>query len=166
MTDIFEVLAEWSYLGIFLILVGVNTAPILMPPSWIILTSFYLMDPSLNIVLLAMIGATAATKSAKSAKSAGSKTGSAEPAKSGSATERKAGTAAESGRSTTAGRRKREGTTATAGRYERSAKPGGSTAATAAAAQPDFQRGRRTDFAGAACQRKRKPEAEKNSHDR
>ncbi|MCA9811872.1 MAG: hypothetical protein KC483_03305 [Nitrosarchaeum sp.] len=61
MTDIFEVLAEWSYLGIFLILVGVNTAPILMPPSWIILTSFYLMDPSLNIVLLAMIGATAAT---------------------------------------------------------------------------------------------------------
>ena len=61
MADIFEVLAEWSYLGIFLILVGVNAAPILMPPSWIILTSFYLMDPSLNIVLLAMIGATAAT---------------------------------------------------------------------------------------------------------
>ena len=61
MADIFEVLVEWSYLGIFLILVGVNTSPILMPPSWIILTSFYLMDPSLNIVLLAMIGATAAT---------------------------------------------------------------------------------------------------------
>jgi len=32
-----------------------------MPPSWIILTSFYLLDPSLNVVFLAMIGATGAT---------------------------------------------------------------------------------------------------------
>lgn len=59
--DIFDIFTEWSYLGIFLVLVGVNTAPILMPPSWIILTSFYLLDPSLNIILLAMVGATAAT---------------------------------------------------------------------------------------------------------
>ena len=59
--DIFEIFTEWSYLGIFLVLVGINTAPILMPPSWIILTSFYLLDPSLNIILLAMVGATAAT---------------------------------------------------------------------------------------------------------
>ena len=61
MADIFEIFAEWSYFGIFLVLVGINTAPILMPPSWIILTSFYLFDPSLNIVLLATVGATAAT---------------------------------------------------------------------------------------------------------
>ena len=32
-----------------------------MPPSWIVLTSFYLLDPSLNIVILAMVGATGAT---------------------------------------------------------------------------------------------------------
>ena len=61
MADIFEIFAEWSYVGIFLVLIGVNVAPILMPPSWIILTSFYLLDPSLNIILLAMVGATAAT---------------------------------------------------------------------------------------------------------
>ena len=59
--DLFDIFAEWSYLGIFLLLVGVNTSPILMPPSWIVLTSFYLLDPSLDIVLLAMVGATAAT---------------------------------------------------------------------------------------------------------
>ena len=61
MADIFEIFAEWSYLGIFLVLIGVNAAPILMPPSWIVLTSFYLLDPGLNIILLAMVGATAAT---------------------------------------------------------------------------------------------------------
>ena len=32
-----------------------------MPPSWIILTSFYLLDPTLNVVILAMVGATGAT---------------------------------------------------------------------------------------------------------
>ena len=32
-----------------------------MPPSWIVLTSFYLLDPTLNIVVLAVIGATGAT---------------------------------------------------------------------------------------------------------
>jgi membrane protein YqaA with SNARE-associated domain len=42
-------------------LIGVNAAPILMPPSWIILTSFHLLDPTLNIVLLAIVGATGAT---------------------------------------------------------------------------------------------------------
>ena len=61
MVDIFEIFAEWSYFGIFLVLIGINAAPILMPPSWIVLTSFYLLDPNLNIVLLAMVGATAAT---------------------------------------------------------------------------------------------------------
>ena len=61
MIDIFEFFSEYSYFGIFLVLIGVNTAPILMPPSWIVLTSFYLIDPSLNVVFLAMVGATGAT---------------------------------------------------------------------------------------------------------
>jgi len=61
MEDIFEIFGEYSYFGIFLILIGVNAAPILMPPSWIILTSFYLLDPSLNVILLAVVGATGAT---------------------------------------------------------------------------------------------------------
>ena len=61
MLDIFEIFGELSYFGIFLVLIGVNASPILMPPSWIILTSFYLIDPSLNVVFLAMVGATGAT---------------------------------------------------------------------------------------------------------
>ncbi|MDH5418259.1 MAG: hypothetical protein OEW86_09795 [Nitrosopumilus sp.] len=61
MVDVFEIFGEYSYFGIFLVLIGVNAAPILMPPSWIILTSFYLLDPSLNVVILAMVGATGAT---------------------------------------------------------------------------------------------------------
>jgi membrane protein YqaA with SNARE-associated domain len=59
--DIFEIFSEYSYFGIFLVLMGVNTSPILMPPSWIILTSFYLLDPSLNVFFLAMVGASGAT---------------------------------------------------------------------------------------------------------
>ena len=61
MLDIFEIFGEYSYFGIFLVLIGVNAAPILMPPSWIILTSFYLLDPSLNVIVLSMVGATGAT---------------------------------------------------------------------------------------------------------
>ena len=61
MTDILEFFGEFSYFGIFLVLIGVNASPILMPPSWIILTSFYLLDPSLNIVFLSMVGASGAT---------------------------------------------------------------------------------------------------------
>ncbi|MGD2106793.1 MAG: hypothetical protein PVH93_04225 [Nitrosopumilaceae archaeon] len=61
MADIFEVFSEFSYFGIFLVLIGMNASPILMPPSWIVLTSFYLLDPTLNIVLLSMVGATGAT---------------------------------------------------------------------------------------------------------
>lgn len=59
--DIFEIFGEYSYLGIFFALVGVNMSPILMPPSWIVLTSFYLLDPTLNIIFLAIVGATGAT---------------------------------------------------------------------------------------------------------
>ncbi|KEQ56371.1 hypothetical protein AAA799E16_00315 [Marine Group I thaumarchaeote SCGC AAA799-E16] len=61
MVDIFEIFGELSYFGIFLVLILVNASPILMPPSWIVLTSFYLLDPSLNVVFLAMVGATGAT---------------------------------------------------------------------------------------------------------
>jgi len=61
MEDIFEIFGEYSYFGIFLILIGINAAPILMPPSWIVLTSFYLLDPTLNVILLAVVGATGAT---------------------------------------------------------------------------------------------------------
>ncbi len=42
-------------------LIGVNAAPILMPPSWIILSSFYALDSSLDPIFLAIIGATGAT---------------------------------------------------------------------------------------------------------
>ncbi len=61
MTDIFETLSELSYIGIFLLLIGVNAAPILMPPSWIILASFYALDPQLDPIILALVGATGAT---------------------------------------------------------------------------------------------------------
>jgi membrane protein YqaA with SNARE-associated domain len=61
MLDIFEIFGQYSYFGIFLILIGINASPILMPPSWIILTSFYLLDPTLNVILLAVVGATGAT---------------------------------------------------------------------------------------------------------
>jgi len=61
MVDIFEIFGELSYFGIFLVLIAVNASPLLMPPSWIVLTSFYLLDPTLNIVVLSMVGATGAT---------------------------------------------------------------------------------------------------------
>ena len=61
MEDIFEIFGELGYFGIFLVLIGVNASPILMPPSWIVLTSFYLLDPNLNILLLSIVGATGST---------------------------------------------------------------------------------------------------------
>ena len=61
MTDIFETLSELSYIGIFLLLIGINASPILMPPSWIVLASFYALDPQLDPIILAIVGATGAT---------------------------------------------------------------------------------------------------------
>ena len=61
MADIFDSLAELSYFGIFLLLIAMNAAPLLMPPTWIVLSSFYVIDPSLSPILLAVIGATGAT---------------------------------------------------------------------------------------------------------
>ena len=60
MVDIFEIFGELSYFGIFLVIIAVNASPLLMPPSWIVLTSFYLLDPTLNIVFLSIVGATGA----------------------------------------------------------------------------------------------------------
>ena len=61
MSDIFEIILEYSYLGIFFLLIAVNASPLLMPPTWIILSSFYAIDPALDPLILALIGATGAT---------------------------------------------------------------------------------------------------------
>ena len=61
MTDIFETIIEYSYLGIFILLIGINAVPILMPPTWIVLSSFFALDNSLDPFLLALVGATGAT---------------------------------------------------------------------------------------------------------
>jgi membrane protein DedA with SNARE-associated domain len=61
MTDLFESVLEFSYLGIFFLLILVNAAPLLMPPTWIILASFYAIDASYDPLVLALVGATGAT---------------------------------------------------------------------------------------------------------
>lgn len=61
MQDVLTVFSQLSYVGIFLLLVLVNVAPILMPPTWLILASFYLLDNTFSPVFLALIGATGAT---------------------------------------------------------------------------------------------------------
>lgn len=61
MADVFAVFAGLSYFGIFLLLFLVNVAPVLMPPTWLILASFYVLDDSLDPFFLAVVGATGAT---------------------------------------------------------------------------------------------------------
>ena len=61
MSDVFEIISEYSYIGIFLLLVAVNAAPLLMPPTWIILATFSVIDPLLDPLILALVGATGAT---------------------------------------------------------------------------------------------------------
>jgi len=61
MPDIFETFIEFSYFGIFLVLVAINAAPLLMPPTWIVLSSFYALDTTLDPLVLAIVGATGAT---------------------------------------------------------------------------------------------------------
>jgi hypothetical protein len=61
MVDIIETIMEYSYIGIFFLLIVVNAAPILMPPTWIILSSFFALDASLDPFVLALVGATGAT---------------------------------------------------------------------------------------------------------
>ena len=59
--DIFEIFGTFSYLGPLIVLFLVNISPILMPPNWLILSSFYALDDSMNIAVLAVVGATAST---------------------------------------------------------------------------------------------------------
>ena len=61
MADFFESFLEFSYFGIFFLLILVNAAPLLMPPTWIILASFYAIDSSYDPLILALVGATGAT---------------------------------------------------------------------------------------------------------
>ena len=61
MVDLLESVTEFSYLGILLLLVALNAAPLLMPPTWIVLSSFYLLDPNFDPIILALVGATGAT---------------------------------------------------------------------------------------------------------
>ena len=58
MFGILEELFKLSYFGIFLVLIVINAIPILMPPSWIVLSTFHLTEPKLNILVLAITGAT------------------------------------------------------------------------------------------------------------
>jgi len=60
MEEIFEIFSNLSYLGIFFLLVVMNASPILMPPTWIVLSSFYTIDPSFDILTLSVVGATGA----------------------------------------------------------------------------------------------------------
>ena len=61
MADLFDLFAEYSYVGVFLVLVGVNAAPLLMPPTWIVLATFYAADSSYDPLVLAVVGASGAT---------------------------------------------------------------------------------------------------------
>ena len=42
-------------------MIAVNAAPLLMPPTWIILASFSAIDPLLDPLILSLVGATGAT---------------------------------------------------------------------------------------------------------
>lgn len=61
MADIFDIFAEYSYAGIFAILVALNAAPLLMPPTWIVLASFYTVDPTYDVLSLSLVGSSGAT---------------------------------------------------------------------------------------------------------
>jgi hypothetical protein len=52
---------RWSYLGILVILFGMNVSPILMPPSWVVLASLYVAYPTFDPLYLSLLGATGAT---------------------------------------------------------------------------------------------------------
>ncbi|GFN39369.1 MAG: hypothetical protein ACE1YX_03150 [Nitrosopumilaceae archaeon] len=58
MIDILDTLGELSYFGIFLLLIGLNVVPILVPPTWLILATFHSADSSLDPIILAFVGAT------------------------------------------------------------------------------------------------------------
>jgi hypothetical protein len=59
--DVFSIFYQLWYFGIFLLMLVLNTAPILMPPTWIVLVSFRALDPTLDPLALAIVGASGAT---------------------------------------------------------------------------------------------------------
>lgn len=48
-----------SYYGIFALIFGINTAPFLVPPTWVVLAGIHAAYPSHDVLTLAIIGATA-----------------------------------------------------------------------------------------------------------
>jgi membrane protein DedA with SNARE-associated domain len=56
-----EILYSFGYIGVFLLVFLLNLAPAFAPPTWIVLLLFYLLNPSFNIFLLAIVGAIAST---------------------------------------------------------------------------------------------------------
>lgn len=61
MADVFDIFTEYSYAGVFAVLVALNAAPLLMPPTWIVLATFYVADPTFDILLLSLVGSSGAT---------------------------------------------------------------------------------------------------------
>lgn len=61
MTDVLALFSQLWYFGVFLLMYVLNTAPILMPPTWIVLVSFHALDPALDPLILALVGASGAT---------------------------------------------------------------------------------------------------------
>ena len=43
-----------------MLLIAMNASPILMPPTWIMLSSFYTIDPTFDVLTLSVVGATGA----------------------------------------------------------------------------------------------------------
>jgi len=56
-----EILFSFGYLGVFILVFLLNLAPGFVPPTWIVLLLFYLINQSFNILLLAIVGAIAST---------------------------------------------------------------------------------------------------------
>jgi hypothetical protein len=56
-----EILFSFGYLGVFILVFLLNLAPGFVPPTWIVLLLFYLINPNFNILLLAIVGAIAST---------------------------------------------------------------------------------------------------------
>jgi membrane protein YqaA with SNARE-associated domain len=56
-----EILSSLGYLGVFILVFLLNLAPGFVPPTWIVLLLFYLINPNFNIFLLALVGAIAST---------------------------------------------------------------------------------------------------------
>jgi len=60
--DLLEAIAGMSYAGVLAILIALNASPLLMPPTWIVLSSLYAVEPAgFDPLALALVGATGAT---------------------------------------------------------------------------------------------------------